>query len=129
MYGRLSVGYSQPGREKMDKRRYQRMEISNLVVDVSDGNHFFPGSVSDISQHGILLTDIPNKLDDQARKLSIVVSGNGKNFKMQATPRWTSEQGANKKIGVELVDIPFDWTQFVNELEPRPIDAWGYMSL
>jgi hypothetical protein len=48
---------------------------------------------------------------------------------MQATPRWTSEQGANKKIGVELVDIPFDWTQFVNELEPRPIDAWGYMSL
>lgn len=34
-----------------------------------------------------------------------------------------------KKIDIELVDIPFDWTQFVNEKEPQPIDAWGYMSL
>jgi hypothetical protein len=65
----------------MDKRRYQRMEVSNLLADISDGNGFFSGHVSNISRRGMLLHDIPQKLYDQAKKLSLVISGNGEILK------------------------------------------------
>jgi hypothetical protein len=105
------------------------MEVSNLLADISDGNGFFSGHVSNISRRGMLLHDIPQKLDDQAKKLSLGISGNGGNFKMQSIPKWASGDGLGKKLGIELVNIPHNWTQFVMELEARPVDAWGYMSL
>lgn len=111
----------------MDKRRYQRMQSSNLVADVSDGSGFFSGYIGDVSRRGMLLNDIPKKLDARAKRLSLVISGNGKNFKMQAIPRWVSGDGADKKMGIELVDIPYSWTQFIMGLEGDSADVWGYI--
>lgn len=110
----------------MDKRRNRRIGVANLVVDVSDGNGFFLGYVSDISSRGAQLNDIPKKINDHVDVLTLVISGNGKNFKMKAMPRWASEEGFTKKMGVELIDISYKWIEFISELEARPADVWGY---
>ncbi|CAG34901.1 PilZ domain-containing protein [Desulfotalea psychrophila] len=103
----------------MNKRRYPRMNGKNLRFDISDGSGFFSGYVSDISRFGILLDDIPLKLDHSAKTLSLVVSGNGKNFKMMAIPKWTVEKGISKTIGMELINVPYIWAGFIREFAPK----------
>lgn len=95
------------------------MESVNLLIDVSDGLGFFSGSVNNLSRVGLCMNDLPAKLDQNARRLSIVVSGHGKNFKMVATPRWTEEGKYKKNIGVEIINAPWGWTEFVMSMEPR----------
>ena len=109
----------------MNKRRYRRMEVVNFSVDVSDGKGFFSGQVTDLSRFGLQLNDIPKRLNHKASKLSVVVSGNGKNFKMQAIPKWACENGHHKIVGIELVNVPSSWSQFVMGVEPGDVDVWG----
>ena len=71
----------------MEKRRHQRMAVNNLLVDISDGWRVFSGTVSDVSRFGLKISDILKKLNDRAKRLSLVVSGKGHNFKMKARPR------------------------------------------
>ena len=109
----------------MNKRRHRRIEVANFSVDVSDGKGFFSGQVTDLSRVGLQLNDIPKRLNHNASKLSVVVSGNGKNFKMQAIPKWACENGHYKNVGIELVNVPFSWTEFVIGFEPGEVDVWG----
>ena len=106
----------------MEKRRHQRMAISNLSADISDGKGFFPGVVSDLSRFGLRLTDLPLKVDSSQRP-SIVVSGHGRNFKMLVRPCWTQKDNNRKSVGVEIMNAPWEWTEFVAGLETVPADA------
>jgi hypothetical protein len=109
----------------MDNRRHQRVETANMVADLSDGKGFFSGAVSNISRFGILLEDIPNKLNGQAENLSIVISANNRNFKVSGIAQWVSEDRYRKKMGVKILDAPWNWTEFVRECEPIDDDVWG----
>ncbi|MBU1568598.1 MAG: PilZ domain-containing protein [Proteobacteria bacterium] len=109
----------------MEKRRHQRMEVDNLNVDISDGVGFFGGTISDLSRFGIKVDNLPKRLDDNAKQLSIVISGKGKNFKIKARPRWTVRQPISKSVGIEIVNAPFGWTEFVMDFEPTRDEAWG----
>lgn len=107
------------------------MTVSNLVADLSDGFGFFSGTVCDISRYGILLDDIPNKLNNQAKKLTVVVSAKGKNFKLLVTPKWVSEKKKCKSIGLEILNVTSDWLDFVRNLEPKEIDndVWATVAV
>ena len=113
----------------MENRRFQRMKINQMSVDISDGNGFFSGEITDVSRFGLKLDSIPLKLDDRAKHLSIVVSGRGKNFKMKARPRWTQKQTYSKNLGVEILNAPYGWTEFVMDFEPEKKDVWGTIAL
>ena len=113
----------------MDKRRHQRMEVDNMMVDISDGKGFFTGTVSDLSRFGLLISNIPKKMDEKAEKLSVVITGQGKHFKMKARSRWVAPQALNKKIGVELLNAPWGWTEFVMNFEPHYDDIWEKVAL
>jgi hypothetical protein len=113
----------------MENRRFQRMEINQLSVDVSDGYGFFSGEIKDVSRFGLKLDSIPLKLDDRAKHLSIVVSGHGKNFKMKARPCWSRTQSLSKDLGVEILNAPWGWTEFVMDFEPDRKDNWGEIIL
>lgn len=102
----------------MEKRRYKRMEIPDVRVDVSDGVGFFSGTAADISRFGLLLDGIPRKFNDQANNLSIVVSTKGRNFKILATSKWVDEENYTKRVGIKILDAPWDWTEFVMDCEP-----------
>ena len=105
----------------MDKRRHQRIEVPNLVAHVSDGIGSFSGTVSNVSRCGILLDNIPKKINEQATRLSMVVSVNGINFKkMQGIPRWISGSDSRKKLGIHIPNASTSWTAFVKNIEPKP---------
>jgi len=106
----------------MENRRHQRMAIKNLWADVSDGKGFFSGVVTDLSRFGLRMTDLPGKLDNNSQRFSIVLSGHGKNFKILAKPRWSHKETTQKSVGVEIVNAPWGWTEFVMNFEPTSVD-------
>jgi hypothetical protein len=109
----------------VDNRGYQRVGIDGFYADVSDGVGFFSGMISDISRFGMCMADLPKRLNDKTRKLIVVVSGPGINFKMAVRPKWTVDNGLQKVVGVEILNTPWAWTEFVSRHESEPEDvAW-----
>lgn len=106
----------------MDNRDCQRVGIDGFCADVSDGEGFFPGMISDISRFGMCMSDLPKRLNDKTRKMIVVVSGPGVNIKMAVRPKWTVETGLQKMVGVEILNTPWAWTEFVSSFESEPED-------
>lgn len=104
----------------MEKRQHLRIAMENLSVDVADGVGFFRGVVSDVSRFGVCMTDLSKRLTGDANKMTIVVSGQGGHFKMKVRPRWYTHGGERKSVGVEIIDVTPDWTEFVIGFEPVP---------
>ena len=114
----------------MENRRYKRVTITNLSIDASDGIGFFKGMIFDISRIGFRVTDISNKIDSKVKRLTVVVSGQGQNFKMNVKPKWATYNGASKSMGVEISNAPWGWTEFVMNNEPEEEnDVWSAVSL
>jgi hypothetical protein len=112
----------------MEKRRHPRITIKNLSVDVSDGHRFFSGIVSDISRVGFCMNDLPKNLDADTKKMTVVISGQGKRIKMTVKPRWSARDNLTKSVGAEILDVPWDWTEFVMDFEPgshNDGDVWA----
>ncbi len=112
----------------MNKRRHQRVEVQNLVANLSDGVECFSGTVSDICRLGMLLNDIPQRLKIQGKNLSIMVFSKGKNFNMQVELKWVGGNKSGKKMGVAILDPPLDWTLFALIREPKDEDIWAATS-
>jgi hypothetical protein len=107
----------------MEKRRYKRIVVEDLQVDISDGQGFFSGTVEDLSCFGLKLSDIHKKLNEHAKNLSLIVSGHGKHFKMRAEPKWNQATALSKELGLQIVKAPLEWAEFVVKLEPSSQDV------
>ncbi len=115
----------------MENRQFQRVDINNLNADISDGIGFFPGTISDISRSGMCMTDLPKRLNDKTNKMTVVVNGQGKNFKMLVRPKWSAETGLRKMVGFEIINTPWQWADFVKKFETPPDeeDVWDVINL
>ena len=100
----------------MNKRRHQRIEVQNLVANLSNGVDSYSGTVSDVSPAGLLVTDTPQELNNQGEKLSIIISVKGKDFKMAVVPKWVSGNKSKNKMGLAILDAPLDWAGFLMKL-------------
>lgn len=109
----------------MNKRRHQRIEVQNLVANISDGVNSFSGTVSDVSRDGMQLTGIPHGVIKEAENLSILVTAKGRDFRMLVVPKWDSGSNSEKRMGLEILDVPLDWTVFVMNCEPTDEDIWA----
>jgi hypothetical protein len=114
----------------MEHRKHQRIELKHYCVDAADGGGFFQGVVGDVSKFGLSLLGLSTRINLGAKKMTIVVSGQGNNFRMNIRPRWTKTDGASKSIGAEILDPPWGWTEFVMSLEPQvDQDVWASVTL
>ena len=114
----------------MGKRVYQRVEVHGFHGDISDGMGFFPGQVSDISRFGLRMTDLPKRVNEKANRMTVVINGEGKNFKMLLKPKWSQASGMRKTVGFEIMNTPYEWTDFVLRREPKDDkDAWDVIVL
>lgn len=114
----------------MEKRKFPRMTMENLSVDVSDGMGVFPGVVADVSRFGFAMMDLPKRIDANVKRMTVVISGNGGHFKMNVRPRWSTREGLRKAVGVEITSAPWGWTEFVMGFEPvSDSDIWGEIRL
>ena len=109
----------------MNKRGHPRMPVKDMAADISDGKYFFSGTVHDISRFGVALEDIPQKLSASVPRLTIILNGQGKHFKLKAVPRWETQNGIRKTIGCQIEQCPVNWTEFVMRFEPETDDIWG----
>ncbi len=105
----------------MENRKHPRIHSSSYQVDISDGQRFFDGTVENFSRFGLCIKEVSKRIDHRARRLSIVVSGDGKYFKMIARTRWTQEKRLRKELGVQILRAPWGWAEFVIAQEP-PLD-------
>ena len=113
-----------------DNRRYDRIDIQGLEADISDGVGFFPAVISNISRFGIQMTDLPKRVNEQSKKITVVVSGHGRNFKMITRPKWSEKTGLRKALGLEIINTPWEWTDFVMKFEPKDNkDVWETINL
>jgi len=110
---------------RMNKRRNQRIEVIDLVANVSDGTRFFSGNVCDISRHGVQVNSISDNLEEQAKALSITISISGvMNFKkMRGMLRWVSGNAPRKKMGIHFIDTFPSWTVFVKNFEAKETET------
>jgi hypothetical protein len=74
--------------------------------------------VRNVSQFGLCVDEVPNKIRHDARRLSIVISCADTTFKMLVRTRWAKEERYHKAIGMEIVKAPWGWTEFVLANEP-----------
>ncbi len=102
----------------MENRKHPRLGDINYLVDISDGRGFFSGYIHNISRFGMCLQDIPGKIDQNVRRLSLVITSKETNFKMSARIRWSHNAGYTKNLGLELINAPWKWTEFVMDKEP-----------
>lgn len=109
----------------MEKRRHPRMDNLQLTADISDGERFFSGELTNLSRFGLCLDGIPSKIDHTARRMSVVLSGNGENFKLLTRPCWSWEEGRVTMLGLEILKAPWGWTEYVLGLEPAIDDIWA----
>ena len=108
----------------MNKRKHHRIAMPNLEIQISNGTDSFSGTVSDVSRDGMLLGGIPQDLSKPNEILSVVVFSKGKEYKMLAMPRWMCNNSRGKNMGVELLEAPVDWSDFVREREPKDEHTW-----
>jgi len=114
----------------MEHRNYQRIALENYCVDAADGKGFFQGAVSDVSRFGVCLMGFSTRINVGAKRMTIVVSGQGKNFKMNIRPRWTMTDGVSKSVGAEILNPPWGWTEFVMNCEPKvDQDVWATVAI
>jgi hypothetical protein len=109
----------------MDKRRYPRIPIRGLQADISDGKGFYSGTITDISRSGVSMGQVSNSLDPEADILSVIVDGQGAHFKLLIKQKWETSAGKFKMIGGQIENTPWDWDDFVKQLEPDSDDPWG----
>jgi len=109
----------------MNNRRCQRIEVPNLVAEISDGVNCFSGTVINISLVGIQLADLPIRLNDQAKILSTSVSVNSRDFEIIVIPKWVSENNFRKKIGFQIFKANRAWTDLIRRHEPKDDDVWA----
>jgi hypothetical protein len=113
----------------MDKRRYPRIPVSYVTADISDGNGFFFGQIINISETGVLLEDVPQKINHHAKSLSLIVSAKGKNYKVLTQSKWAYETNNTKSLGLNILETNLDWINFVHKVEPQKVDVWAASNL
>ncbi len=111
-----------------NKRRYERLEIRGLMADIADGNRVFDGSIEDFSTGGFKITQLPQKFAVQSKQYVTVVSGHKNNFKIVIQPCWykKTHSGYYQEVGFRIVQPPWSWIEFVQEMSPEVVeDVWG----
>ncbi len=63
------------------------------------------------------MTNLPRQTGGVARTMSVIVSDQTHRFKMQVTPKWTTDKGCGKTMGAEIVSSPPGWAEFTLSFE------------
>ncbi len=104
--------------EMEDKRKYPRIEVKHLSVDISDGHEFSLGHITNISQKGICITDLYRLFETGDRTLTLDITMKKKLFRLLVKPRWHVQHGTTKTIGTEIIHAHSGWKDFVIKQEP-----------
>ncbi len=103
----------------MEKRRYRRIAVHNMRIDISDGLGCSTGTVRDISRNGMRLDNLATRFGRKISTYILVTSIQEKNFKFRVYPRWEESSISTKTMGVEIAEVPRQWLDYIATLESR----------
>jgi hypothetical protein len=103
----------------MEKRKYTRIVVRDMQIDISDGIGCCSGTVRDISRVGLCLTDLAKRFGKNIDAYIVVASSEDHHFKFRVRPKWEQASRLSKRVGVEIHDPPSQWTEFVISLESK----------
>ncbi len=93
------------------KQRAQRYDFP-VVSAISDGTLLFDGRVANISETGMKVVDIPDKLKLTAAEYRTVISAKGRNYRLAISPVWVAKKGINLEAGFKIVSPSRAWEHF-----------------
>ncbi len=115
--GPVSLNVEETQESGMEKRKHPRIQVEGMHIDVSDGIGSCSGNVCDVSRVGLCLLDVAKRFGKNMDAYTAVASSGGKYFKFRVLPRWETASRLSKKIGVEIDEAPWQWTEYVMSLE------------
>ncbi len=95
------------------------MPIQGMHIDVSDGIGCCSGEVRDVSRLGMCVGGLAKRFGKNIDAYTIVASKEEKNFKFRVRPRWEVTGWLYKKVGVEIYEVPWQWTEYILSLEAK----------
>lgn len=108
----------------INKRKYRRYDV-NIPITISDGKKVHEGVIENISQKGIMVSDIPKRFDYTNSEWSGVFEMDGKHLKMKFEPVWVSDTTKlNLSMGFKLLKYPLDWITIVDNFDDDKC-VWG----
>ncbi|MHB8808595.1 MAG: PilZ domain-containing protein [Desulfobulbaceae bacterium] len=102
-----------------NKREHPRERIGGIIAQLSDGIQCCRGSITDISQSGVCLVSPKGKLDKNAHRLGVLLTGAGESFHMLVKPRWNRDQGEVFCIGASIEETLGNWDSLTENNEYR----------
>jgi len=116
----------------IDKRKHPRVDLNYLSIDISDGFGSCSAGAVDISRSGMALVNLSKRLGRDSDNYTVVATTrDGRVFKFDVRPKWEETGLSSKSVGVEIVNPPTKWTEFVKSLEPgagQDEDVWSAAS-
>jgi len=98
-----------------EHRECPRQIFDGVIAHVSDGVHCSRVAVNNMSERGICFTCPPERLDQNADRLAVLLTAAGKNFQLQIKPRWKEQRGEGQSIGATIVDSLGSWDEFAGK--------------
>ncbi len=102
---------------RIEKRKYPRIVVTGMGIDVSDGIGCWSGTVSDVSRNGLCVSDLGLVLGKKTNTYTVVASKGLSHFKFRVKPRWEVVRARSKTMGVEISETPGKWVEYVQNLE------------
>ena len=101
--------------ENENKRQHPRINISPIIVKVTDGDHFYAATVKNISRLGICLKNLPETLSNKADKLTVIIKGEEQNHHhtLCVQPVWAKAGDSGQKLGARIEMASPEWIKFI----------------
>ena len=99
-----------------DNRSRPRIHVEEGRACIDEECDCCRASVSNISQHGICLKNVPEKMNLESSPLRVVFRTRQKDYTFMAKPIWKKMAQKGYVIGAEIERIPAGWKDLVGGL-------------
>ena len=117
--GFVEIGeYGVVDQSSQEKRKSPRIRIDGPKVAVARQVNCCRAHAANISHHGILFADMPQKMFMELEKLKVVFRTRERDYSMFVQTRWIKKGENGNILGAEILNAPPGWENFVNNVCP-----------
>ena len=109
------IGLAPQNTDYKEKRRNDRVNIYDSMVDISDNYDRISGKISNVSMSGICIHGLPEEKLRNSNKLFLRVNREEGAFSMLVKTKWEYTQQSGKIIGAKIENAPSGWVEFVTK--------------
>jgi hypothetical protein len=105
---------------KPEKRERSRIRLEKGVACIAAASDCCRAKVSDISRHGLCLSNIPGNMRLESSPWRVVFRTRQKDYTLTVRPIWKKMAGKEYVIGAELDQISTEWQDLIKGLRQSP---------